>query len=75
MALDRNRDFIDGADEAIARREARRVTLVGVLASFVIGIGLLSILMYGRILTDDVGVVSTSPASLVASGEPKPNTR
>jgi hypothetical protein len=73
MALDQNRDFIDVADEALARRDARRVTLVGVLASLVLGIALLSVLMYGRILTDDAGIVSTSPAALVALDGPTPN--
>ena len=73
MALEQNRDFIDVVDEAAARRDARRVTLVGVLASVVLGIGLLSVLMYGRILTDDAGIVSTSPAALVAIDGPKPN--
>lgn len=66
MALDHNSDFIDVADEAIARRDARRVILVGVFALFVLGVVLFSVLMYGRILTDDAGIVSAFPASSVA---------
>ncbi|WP_143111311.1 hypothetical protein [Hyphomicrobium facile] len=70
MALEQNRDFIDVADEAIARREARRVILVGVLALFVLGVVLFSVLMYGRILTDDAGIVSAIPATSVALDGP-----
>lgn len=70
MALDQNRDFIDVADEAIARRDARRVILVGVLALFVLGVVLFSVLMYGRILTDDAGIVSAFPAASVALDGP-----
>ncbi|WP_045837048.1 hypothetical protein [Hyphomicrobium sp. 99] len=74
MALKRDHDFIDVADEALARRDARRIVWIGVFVSFVLGIVLLSVLMYGRILTDDAGIVSTSPAALVAFDTPKPNT-
>ncbi len=74
MALEQQHDFIDDADEALARQEARRVTLVGVGVAFVLGIVLVSVLMYGRILTDDAGIVLSSPAALVASDAPKPNT-
>jgi hypothetical protein len=75
MALDQSRNFIDVADEAAARRDAQRVALVGVLASLVVGIALLSALMYGRILTDDAGIVSTSPAALVALEGPSHSRR
>lgn len=71
MALDRDHDFIDIEDEVEARRASRRVTLLGVLFSFVLGVVLVSALMYGRVLTDDVGKVLTAPTTLVASDAPK----
>lgn len=74
MALDRDHDFVDIEDEAEARRDARRVTLLGVVFSFVLGTVLVSALMYGRVLTDDVGIILTAPTELVASDVPKQNT-
>jgi hypothetical protein len=74
MALDRNGDFIDTADEADARRQARRVTLMGVLVAFVLGFGLVSLLVYGRILTDDAAVVSVQPSAVTVPAAPTPKT-
>ena len=50
MALNQDREFIDAAGEADARRQARRISFVGVLVAFVLGFGLVSLLIYGRIL-------------------------
>ncbi|HET6390242.1 hypothetical protein [Hyphomicrobium sp.] len=74
MALDQEHEFVDLEDEAEARRYARRVTWIGVLASFALGAVLVSSLMYGRILTDDTGKVLTPPTALVASDAPKQDT-
>lgn len=72
MALDQDRDFIDA--EADARREARRISLIGVFVAFVLGFGLVSLLLYGRILTDDAAVVSIPPAAVTAPAAPTPST-
>lgn len=74
MALDRDHDFIDMEDEAEARRDARRVTLLGVSLSLVLGAVLVSALMYGRVLTDDAGAALHSPPALVTSNAPKQGT-
>lgn len=71
MALNHEHDFIDADDEVEARREARRITLVGVFVAFVLGLGLVSLLLYGRILMDGT-VVATPPAAITAPIAPTP---
>ncbi len=74
MALDRNSEFIDAVDEADARRQALRVTFIGVLVAFVLGFGLVSLLIYGRVLTDDAAVVSAPPSAITVPAAPTPKT-
>jgi hypothetical protein len=64
MALDHERNFVDIAEEADARRAARQVFLVGSLAVLALGFGLVALLMYGRILTDDGVAELTAPAAV-----------
>lgn len=71
MALHQDREFIDA--EADTRRQARRISLIGVLVAFVLGFGLVSLLIYGRILTDDAAVVSTPPSAITAPAAPTPS--
>ena len=74
MALNQDREFIDAAGEANARRQARRISFIGVLVAFVLGFGLVSLLIYGRILTDDAAVVSTPSSVVTAPAAPTPST-
>ncbi len=69
MALHDN-DFIDESDEADAGRAPRTIPLIGVLVAFVLGFSLVSLLLYGRILTDDAAVVSSPPAAITAPVAP-----
>ncbi len=64
MTLDHDRDFIDIAEEADARRAARRVSIVGALIVLLLGFGLIAALMYGHILSDN-NVVQFSAAPAV----------
>lgn len=75
MMIDHDRDFIDVADEADARRAARIVSLVGSLGVLVLGVMLISLLLYGPILTDsNVAELTARPAVVVpqAPGIPQP---
>ena len=71
MALNHEHDFIDAEDEVEARREARRITLIGAFVAFVLGLGLVSLLLYGKILMDEA-VVATPPAAITAPIAPTP---
>lgn len=76
MTIDHDHDFIDVADEADARRAARIVSLIGLLGVLVLGVGLISLLMYGRILTDSgVTELTARPAITVpqAPSVPQPH--
>lgn len=77
MALNRNHDFVDLEEEAEARQAARRVSLIGMVAVLLLGIGLVGLLMYGRILTDNGVVELTAPPSITvphAPTSPQPRT-
>lgn len=65
MALNHEHDFIDAEDEVEARREARRIALIGGFVAVVLGFGLVSLLLYGKILMDEA-VVATPPAAITA---------
>ena len=71
MALNHD-DFIDAEDEVEARREARRITFIGVFVAFVLGFGLVSLLLYGKILMDEAVVVT--PPAVVVTGPIAPTT-
>ncbi|MBS0250539.1 MAG: hypothetical protein JSR78_05680 [Proteobacteria bacterium] len=76
MAIDHDRDFIDVADEADARRAARIVSIVGLFGVMVLGVVLVSLLMYGRILTDsDVTELTARPAVTVPQAPSVPQPR
>jgi hypothetical protein len=70
MALDRERNFVDFAEEADASRAARRVALVGTLIVLALGFGLVALLMYGRVLTDDGVVALSAPAAVTVPQAP-----
>lgn len=77
MALNRDHGFIDLEEEAEARQAARRVSLIGMVAVLLFGIGLVGSLMYGRILTDNGVVELTAPSSIPvphAPMSPQPHT-
>jgi hypothetical protein len=77
MALNHDRDFIDVEEEAEARQAALRVSLIGILAVLLLGIGLVGLLMYGRILTDNGVVELTAPPAVTvpqAPVSPQPRT-
>ena len=70
MVLDHDRDFIDIADEADARRAARRVFFIGMFVVLLLGFGLISLLVYGRILTDSNVAQWTAPAPITVPDAP-----
>ncbi|MFT3732352.1 MAG: hypothetical protein QM780_13200 [Hyphomicrobium sp.] len=65
MTVDHDRDFIDSAVVADAHRAARRVSLLGTLIVLVLGIGLIGLLMYGRILNDNGVIELTAPPTVI----------
>lgn len=65
MTLNHDREFVDTAEEADARRAARRISLIGSLAALILGFGLVSLLMYGPL--SDSGVRELSPSSPVTA--------
>lgn len=76
MTIDHDHDFIDVADEADARRAALIVSLIGLLGVLLLGVGLISLLMYGRILTDsDVTELTARPAITVPQAPSVPQPR
>lgn len=76
MIIDHDRDFIDVADEADARRAARIVSIVGVFGVMVLGVVLISLLMYGRILSDsNVTELTARPAVTVPQAPTVPQPR
>jgi len=76
MTIDHDHDFIDVADEADARRAALIVSLIGLLGVLVLGVGLISLLMYGRILTDSgVTELTARPAITVPQAPSVPQPR
>lgn len=74
MAFHHDRDFIDIAEEADARRAARRVSLIGLLVALPVGFGLISLLMYSHILTDNNVVELTAPPAITVPQAPTPRT-
>lgn len=70
MALDHERNFVDIAEEADAGGSARRVILVGTLVVLALGFGLVALLMYWRVLTDDGVVELTAPAAVTVPQAP-----
>jgi len=76
MTINHDREFVDVAEEADARRAARRVSMIGALIVFVVGFGLISLLMYGPIFRSDGAVELPAPQAVVIpqSQAPAPNT-
>jgi hypothetical protein len=72
MAIDQDHDFMDAADRVEAQKEARRVSLIGIAVALILGFGLVSLLFYGRILTDHAPVASTPPAVVTTPATPTP---
>jgi hypothetical protein len=70
MAIDHDRDFMDEADRLEARKETLRVSFVGLVVAFVLGFGLVSLLLYGRILVDDAATVAAQPAGITGPVAP-----
>ena len=65
MALHHDREFIEIADEAEARRAAWRISFIGILAVLLLGVGLVSLLLYGRILSDNGVTDLTAPVVVI----------
>lgn len=70
MAIIPNQDLVH-TDVPIVRSR-NHYTLIGVLIALVLGFGLVWLVLYGRILTDDAAVVSTPPAAVTAPIAPAP---
>ncbi|HML30271.1 MAG TPA: hypothetical protein PKE16_15840 [Hyphomicrobium sp.] len=74
MTFHHDHGFIDIAEEADARRAARRVSVIGMLAALLLGSGLISLLMYGPILRDNDVVELTAPPAVTVPQAPTPQT-
>jgi hypothetical protein len=73
MTIDQDHDFMSDSDRVEARRETLRVSLVGLLVAFVLGVGLVSLLSYGRILVSDAATVASQPAVITGPVAPTTN--
>jgi hypothetical protein len=65
MTLHHDRDFVDLADEADARRAARRVSVIGSLVALFLGVGLVSLLIYGPMSEASLHELSANTPSAV----------
>jgi hypothetical protein len=75
MALNHDHDFVEAAEEIDARHALRKVSLAAIVVAFFLGFSLISLLVYGRILTDSNVVELTAPAAVtVPEGARLPTT-
>jgi hypothetical protein len=64
VALNHDRDFMEIAEETDARQALHRVSFAAIILAFLLGFGLISLLVYGRILTDSNVVELSTPAAV-----------
>jgi hypothetical protein len=71
MAIIPNRDPVDVPNtRARTRLRNNRIPLIGVLIAFVLGFGLVSLMMHGRVLPGDAAVVTAPPAAITGPVAP-----